>query len=99
MSKVCYTRIKLENKINNLTNNKNKNKGKQKMTETLNLPKKVINSDWKDDIDYETYGDEKTYISPDEVSRESINKIKSRKLNQERGHKVFLFTKNAKLFA
>ncbi len=69
------------------------------MTETIKLPSKVIDSDWKDDIDYEAYNNEKTYISPEEVSRESINRIKSRKLNQERGHKVFLFSKNAKLFA
>ena len=72
-------------------------------TETINLPKQVVDSDWHDDIDYETYGtdkDEMEYIAPDEVSKESINRIKARKLNQDRGHKLFtLFAKDAKLFA
>ena len=34
-------------------------------TETINLPNQVIDSDWKDDIDYEAYQDEKTYIRID----------------------------------
>lgn len=70
--------------------------------EKLQLPNQVIDSDWKDDIDYETYGDNKQemeYIAPSEVSKESIQKIKARKLNQERGHKLFLFTRDAKVFA
>ena len=70
--------------------------------EKLNIPNQVIDSDWKDDIDYETYGNNKEemeYIAPSEVSKESIAKIKARKLNQERGHKFLLFTKNAKLYA
>ncbi|MBR3115843.1 hypothetical protein IKF30_01290 [Candidatus Saccharibacteria bacterium] len=45
-------------------------------TETINLPNKVIDSDWKDDIDYEPYEDEKTYISPESVKKETITKIK-----------------------
>lgn len=45
-------------------------------TETIKLPTKVIDSDWKDDIDYEPYENEKTYISPEEVPKETINKIK-----------------------
>ena len=68
--------------------------------EAINLPNNVVNADWKDDIDYESYGTNKQemeYISPDKVSKESINRIKSRKINQERGHKFFIFTKNAKL--
>lgn len=65
--------------------------------EAINLPKEVVDADWKNDIDYEPFKAEKTYISPDEVSRESINRIKARKLNQERGHKFFIFAKNTKL--
>ena len=70
--------------------------------EKLQLPNKVIDSDWKDGIDYETYGNDKQemeYVSPEKVSEVSIKKIKARKLNQERGHKFLLFTKDAKLFA
>lgn len=55
------------------------------MTETLKIPSQVVDSDWKDDIDYETYGtdqQEMEYISPAEVSKESINKIKARNLKR-----------------
>ena len=45
-------------------------------TETINLPNQVIDSDWKDDIDYEAYQDEKTYISPAKVKKETITRIK-----------------------
>mgnify|MGYP007122107806 CR=1 FL=1 len=61
--------------------------------ETLKLPKNVI--------DYESYGtdkQEREYVSPAEVSKVSIEKIK--KYNLERGHKIFnIFTKNEKLAA
>lgn len=70
------------------------------MTETLSLPTKVVNSDWKDDIDYETYGDskqEREYISPTEVSKESIERIKAR--NLKRGHSILNIFKNEKLAA
>lgn len=46
------------------------------MEETINLPKEVIDSEWKDDINYETYKDERTYISPDEVKKTTITRIK-----------------------
>ena len=52
------------------------------MAETLKLPNQVINSRWDDDVDvdYAIYGGSKTgereYISPSEVSKESIDKIK-----------------------
>lgn len=46
------------------------------MTETIELPTKVVKSNGKDDIDYEPYKDEKTYISPDKVKRETIDRIK-----------------------
>ena len=45
-------------------------------SQTIKLPTKVVDSDWKDDIDYEPYEDEKTYISPDKVKKETIAKIK-----------------------
>lgn len=45
-------------------------------TETINLPNQVIDSDWKDDIDYEAYQDEKTYISPAKVKKATITRIK-----------------------
>ena len=46
-------------------------------TQTIKLPTKVIDSDWKDDIDYEPYEDEKTYISPKNVKKTTITKIKN----------------------
>ena len=67
--------------------------------EKLELPNQVIDSDWKDDVDYEPYSEEMEYVAPSEVSKESIDKIKARKLNRERGHKFLLFTKDAALFA
>ena len=44
--------------------------------ETINLPNQVIDSDWKDDIDYQPYQEEKTYISPSKVSKQTNAKIK-----------------------
>lgn len=70
------------------------------MAETLKLPKKVVDSDWEDDIDidYAIYGDsekdEAKYISPAEVSKESIDKIKAQKI----GH-IALFSLKDKLSA
>ena len=75
------------------------------MTEALQIPKQVINADWKDDIDYETYGDdeqEMEYVSPDKVSKASIEKIKSRDLRptfKERGSKVSHLFHSIKLLA
>lgn len=46
------------------------------MTEAIKLPTKVIDSDWKDDIDYQPYEDEGTYVSPSKVKKETIAKIK-----------------------
>ena len=45
-------------------------------TQTIKLPTKVIDSDWKDDIDYQPFEDEGTYISPNDVTKETIAKIK-----------------------
>lgn len=50
---------------------------------TLNIPNEVIDSDWKDDVDvdYAIYGNtekqEGEFISPESVSKESLNKIKN----------------------
>ncbi len=60
------------------------------MAEKLNIPKRVVDSDWKDDVDadYAIYGNsekkEREYISPTEVSKESIDKIEKR--NFKIGH-------------
>ena len=94
---VCYTQIKLENKINILTNNnKNKNKRKTKMTETIKLPTKVIDSDWKDDIDYQPYEDEAKYISPEKVESATAEQAKRRNIKIGR---IALFGKNEKFLA
>ncbi len=75
------------------------------MTEQLKIPNQVIDSSWRDDVDldFETYGtdrQEREYISPAEVSDVSIEKIKARKLNKERGHKLLtVFSRNEKLVA
>ena len=45
-------------------------------TTTIKLPKKVIDSEWKDDIDYEPYQDEGTYIAPSKVKKTTIARIK-----------------------
>ena len=45
-------------------------------TQTITLPTQVIDSDWKDDIDYQPYEDEKTYVSPKKIGKETIDRIK-----------------------
>lgn len=72
-----------------------------------NLPKdgEVQNSDWKDDIDYETFGtneQEMEYISPDKVSESSIEKIKNIDLRpklKDRGSKIASVFNSEKLLA
>ena len=70
------------------------------MAEKLKIPNKVVDSDWEDDIDvdYAIYGDneknEATYVSPAEVSKESIKKIKAQKI----GH-IALFSLKDKMTA
>ena len=58
-------------------------------TQTLNIPDKVVDSEWRDDIDvdYATYGsekEEKEYISPDKVltkdAQRKIDRIKAQKI-------------------
>lgn len=66
---------------------------------------KVINSDWRDDVDYETYGtdeQEMEYISPAKVSKTSIERIKSIDLRPRlrgRGYMANNVLKNEKLAA
>ena len=67
------------------------------MAEALKIPNQVIDADWRNDVgDYETYGtetEEMEYVSPDEVDKESIEKIKARNLS--RGRTVLgIFNKN-----
>lgn len=66
------------------------------MTEKLKIPNQVVDSDWKDDIgDFETYEKEGEYVSPSQISRESIKRIKAR--NEKIGHNVLNIFKNNKL--
>ena len=77
-AKVCYNENKLENKTNILTNEtKIKIKKGKQMTQALKIPNKVVDSDWKDDVDYEAYEDERTYVSPDSIKKETLKKIKN----------------------
>lgn len=45
-------------------------------TQTIKLPTKVVKANWKDDVDYEEYTNEKEYISPESVKKETIARIK-----------------------
>ena len=45
-------------------------------TQTIKLPTKVVKANWKDDVDYEEYANEKEYISPESVKKETIARIK-----------------------
>ncbi len=67
------------------------------MAEALKIPNQVVDADWRNDVgDYETYGtetEEMEYVSPDEVNKESIEKIKARNLS--RGRTILgIFNKN-----
>ncbi|MBQ3296943.1 hypothetical protein IJH01_02345 [Candidatus Saccharibacteria bacterium] len=71
------------------------------MTEALKIPSQVVESDWQDDIDFETYGkndkQEMEYVSPDKVNKVSIEKIKAR--NERIGHNILSILKQDKLAA
>ena len=66
------------------------------MTETIKLPTKVIDSDWKDDIDYEPYTNEAEYIQPQKVEATTAEQAKRRSIKIGR---IALFGKNEKLVA
>lgn len=55
--------------------------------ETLNIPVEVVDSGWKDDVDFEMYDNEKEYISPEKVNKETIERIKQ--IDLMRGRKIF----------
>lgn len=78
------------------------------MKEALKIPKEVVNANWKDDVpdlDYETYGSEKEemdYVGPNDIPKESIEKIKSINLTQrfrESGRKINDLIKEEKIAA
>ena len=66
------------------------------MTETIKLPTKVIDSDWKDDIDYEPYNNETEYIQPQRVENATAEQAKRRSIKIGR---VALFGKDEKFAA
>ena len=71
------------------------------MVATLELPKEVIDSEWRDDIDlpgieYEEYKDEAHYIKPEQVEKATVEKAKQRNIKIGR---VALFGKNEKILA
>ena len=66
------------------------------MTEKLKLPTEVVNSDWKDDIDYTPYEDEMNYISPEKVENATAEQAKRRNIKIGR---IALFGKDEKLAA
>lgn len=104
IAKVCYTKNKLENKIKNLTNNKQKQKGNKKMVgiETINLPNKVQNANWRDDVagEFAIYGKtlkgESEYINRQDISKKDMDIIEIKKRNLLRGNKIIPFFKEAK---
>ena len=59
--------------------------------EELKLPSEAIDSDWKDDIDYEPYVDEETYIRPEEVEKTTAEAAKRRNIKIGR---IALFKKD-----
>lgn len=59
--------------------------------EELKLPSEAIDSNWKDDIDYEPYVDEESYIRPEEVEKTTAEAAKRR--NIKIGH-IALFKKD-----
>lgn len=46
------------------------------MKDEIHLPKEVVDSEWRDDIDYQAYEDEGEYISPEKINKTTIERIK-----------------------
>ena len=65
------------------------------MIEALKLPTKVIESDWKDDIDFEPFENEAKYVSPTK-EKSTAEQAKSRNIKIGR---IALFGRNEKLAA
>lgn len=66
-------------------------------SEVINLPNKVFNANWRDDIPdefkdeenemaFETYSDEKNYQSPEKIT--SLAERRIRMMNAKRGKKI-----------
>lgn len=68
------------------------------MTEALKLPTKVIDSEWRDDIGFESYDNEAEYkyVPPATVEKITAKQAKSRDVRIGR---VALFSRNDKLAA
>ena len=66
------------------------------MTEIIKLPNKVINSDWRDDVDYETFDNEAEYIQPQKVETATAEQAKRRNIKLGR---EALFSRNEQLAA
>ena len=64
--------------------------------ETLKTPTKVIDSDWRDDVDHEPYMDEANYIQPKTVEKATAEEAKKRNVKIGR---IALFSKNDELAA
>ena len=73
--KVCYTQIKLENKTNILTN---KTKTNIKLIK-IKRNQMAINT-FKIPTSYQYYEGEASYVSPAEVSDETLTRIKNRRI-------------------
>lgn len=65
--------------------------------EKLKTPTEVIDSDWRDDVDYEAYADEANYVQPKEVEKATAEEAK--KLNVKIGHVALFSKENDKLVA
>ena len=67
--------------------------------EELKLPNEVIDSDWRDDVDFEIMGGdeqrEREYIAPVTISMQSIKRIKELRQKQ----KLNIFDQNEKMAA
>ena len=73
---VCYNENKLENKTNILTNNKINKETNMKQAQRLIMIDEPEDPGSEENIDYEPFKSEKSYISPDEVGEEVIDRIR-----------------------
>ena len=58
------------------------------MAETFKIPNKVIDSEWRDDIDlagieYEEFKQEADYVAPETVEKASVKRAKNRRIGHE----------------
>lgn len=70
------------------------------MAEKLNIPNNVVDSEWKDDVDvdYAIYGGsnkgEMEYVSPQDVSKETVKKLEKIKSQDIKFGIMARFAKN-----